>query len=289
MTPENRRTPRLNPQPGHARRLSLVGMTAVFALTAGIAPAADAPVKQPDGAKRAVHPTGRAEMEKAAARDPLEFLRVALKWSDERIVDYTCLFRKQERIAGELRPSETMQMKFRADIFSVYLKWTGDQSRGQEVIFVQGRNDGNAAAHPSGILGMLFRKVMIDPTGKTALKHSRRPITLAGMANMLRLIIPQCETAKANGDLQLTFRGIREESGRPAYFFKRVLPNTNNYPCSVLAIYIDCEYLACIRTDAYDWDGALVSQYIYSELNLNPGLTDEDFDTDNREYNFRLF
>jgi hypothetical protein len=307
------------PRPGHPRQLLICGvLVAAIARAAGgadavspsakpvstapaaapakpaatapaAAPVAAAPAKPAGGPKQAVYPVARPEMEKAAARDPLEFLRVALKWSDEKITDYTCLFRKQERIGGELRACESMQMKLRVDTFSVYVKWTGDQSRGQEVLYVQGRNDGNAIAHPSGVLGVLFRRVALDPAGKTALKYSRRPITAAGMANMLRLVIPQSELAKANGDLQLTFRGVREESGRPAYFFKRVLPNTNNYPCSVLGIYIDCEYLACLRTDAYDWDGRLVSQYIYSELSINPGLTDDDFDVDNREYNFRMF
>ena len=313
------RLPSRAPRPGHHRRLLVCGvMIAALARAAGgagaddppaqpvsnapaaapakpaagdpaAAPVAAAPAKSAGGPQQAVYPVSRQEMEKAAARDPLEFLRVALKWSDEKITDYTCLFRKQERIGGELRACESMQMKLRVDTFSVYVKWTGDQSRGQEVLYVQGRNDGNAIAHPSGILGILFRKVAIDPAGKTALKHSRGPITVAGMANMLRLVIPQCELAKANGDLQLTFRGVREESGRPAYFFKRTLPNTNKYPCAILGIYIDCEYLACVRTDAYDWDGGLLSQYIYSDLNINPGLTDDDFDVDNREYNFRMF
>jgi outer membrane lipoprotein-sorting protein len=130
---------------------------------------------------------------------------------------------------------------------------------------------------------------MLDPTGKQALKHSRRPLTFAGMANMLRLVIPQCEKAKANGDLTLKYEGIRHVDGRPAYVFKRVLPQKNDYPCPVLIIYIDRQFLTCVRTDAYDWDGTLLSQYIYTDVQINPGLKDEDFSTDNREYNFRLF
>jgi hypothetical protein len=130
---------------------------------------------------------------------------------------------------------------------------------------------------------------LVDPAGKTALKHSRRPLTNAGMANMLRLIIPQCEAALANHDLTLTYEGIRDQDGRPAYVFKRVLPNRNDYPCSVLTIYVDREYLACVRTDAYDWDGGLLSQYTYSDLVINPGLTDLDFDPDNKDYSYRLF
>jgi hypothetical protein len=130
---------------------------------------------------------------------------------------------------------------------------------------------------------------MVEPTSKLALKHSRRPLTFAGMANMLRLVIPQCEKARANGDLTLTYEGLRDQNGRPTYVFKRVLPNKNDYPCPVLIIYIDQQFLICVRTDAYDWDGTLLSQYIYTDILINPGLKDEDFDVDNRDYNFRVF
>jgi hypothetical protein len=44
-----------------------------------------------------------------------------------------------------------------------------------------------------------------------------------------------------------------------------------------------------VRTDAYDWDGTLLSQYIYSDILINPGLKDADFDVDSREYGFRIF
>jgi hypothetical protein len=248
-----------------------------------------APAALSPGAQKAVFNDSPEEMQKLAARDPLEFLRVALKWTDEQVLDYTCRFQKQEKIGGTLAKTETMQMKFRTKTFSVYLKWDGDVSSGQEVLYVEGANDGKVAAHPSGLLGILFRKMMLDPLGKTALKHSRRPLTFAGMANMLRLAIPQCEHAKANGDLTLTYEGLRDLEGRPTYVFKRVLPQKDDYPCPVLVLYIDRQFMVCVRTDAYDWDGTLLSQYIYTDLVINPGLTDEDFSVDNREYNFRLF
>jgi hypothetical protein len=253
-----------------------------------LASAAPAPAL-PEGAKSAVFTDSPENMQKLAAGDPLEFLRKSLKWCDERVGEYTCQFQKQEKIDGALLKTETMQMKFRAKTFSLYIKWVGDVYAGQEAIYVEGKNDGKVAVHPSGLLGVLIRKVMVEPTSKLALKHARRPLTFAGMANMLRLVIPQCEKAKANGDLTLTYEGVRDNNGRPAYVFKRVLPNKNDYPCPVLTIYIDQQFLICVRTDAYDWDGTLLSQYIYSDILINPGLKDEDFDVDNRQYNFRVF
>jgi len=244
---------------------------------------------QMEAARKVRYPKTPQEMERLAKSDPLEFLRLALKWHDDRAADYSCRFLKIENIGGELRRPETMLMKFRVKPFSVYVKWIAGVSKGQEVIYVDGVNDDKAYVHPSGLLGFLFRKVSIDPLSKTALKHSRRPITMAGMGNMLRLVIPQCEAAKASGDLKLTYEGLRTEGGRPAYLFKRVLPNKNNYPCDVLLIYIDCEYFLCVRTDAWDWNGGLLSHYSYNDLMINPGLCDDDFNPDNRDYSFRLF
>jgi hypothetical protein len=277
---------------GAWRRFSSAACCAVAAClawtalaSAGAAPAAAVS----PGAKSAVFTDSPAEMQKLAAGDPLEFLRRSLKWCDERVADYSCQFQKQEKIDGTIQKTETLQMKFRAKTFSLYIKWIGDVSAGQEAIYVEGQNDGKVVVHPTGLLGVLIRKVMVEPTSKLALKHARRPLTFAGMANMLRLVIPQCEKAKANGDLTLTFEGLRDHNGRPAYVFKRVLPNKNDYPCPVLTIYIDQQFLICVRTDAYDWDGTLLSQYIYSDIVINPGLKDEDFDLNNREYNFRMF
>jgi hypothetical protein len=270
--------------------LLVIGTFPLLLWAAGApAPGARAEAPPPDGARQAVYQADPQEMEKLAARDPLEFLRIALKWCDERVTNYTCEFHKQEKIDGEIHKPEIMQMKFRANTFSVYLKWTGDFAKGQEVLFVEGQNDGKAVVRPSGLLGILFRKISLDPTSKTALKHSRRPITKAGMANMLRLIIPQCEIARANNDLRLTYEGVRDQAGRPAYVFKRLLPKKGDYPCPVLLVYVDREFLVCLRTDAYDWDGTLLSQYIYSDVRINPGLKDADFDVNNADYGFRLF
>jgi hypothetical protein len=251
------------------------------------APAPAAPLTE--AARKALYPKGPKEMEPAAKADPLEFLRQSLKWHDDHMADYTCQFTKIENIGGTLRKPETMAMKFRLKPFSIYLRWTADVSKGQEVIYVEGTNAGKAYVHPSGILGVLFPKVSIDPLSKMALKHSRRPITMAGMGNMLRLIIPQCEQAKANGDLTLTYEGLRQEEGRQAYLFKRVLPNKKIYPCETLLIYIDCEYFLCTRTDAWDWSGELISHYSYCDFTVNPGLAEDAFSPDNREYSFRLF
>ena len=293
MAPAN---PSRNLQRGRCPALLLVVLSLGAAALGGWAgpawaePPATPSAPVPSGAAlAAAYPASVEEMEKQAREDPLQFLRTALRWSETRVTDYTGRFEKQERIKDELRPTETMQMKFRTQPFSVYLKWIADPSKGQEAIYVEGRYDGKAVVHPSGLLGFLFRKVTLDPLGKLALRHSRRPVTLFGMDHMLRLVLSQCELAQANGDLQLTYAGIRRLNDRPVYAFKRTLPKKDEYQCHVLFIYIDQQFLTCTYTEAYLWDGSLLSRYAYLDLVLNGGLTDEAFDPENRQYAFRLF
>jgi len=274
---------RLGPRVG---RLGIVLAVLSVALTGAVLCAAQP--TEPT-ARSAVYPKGRDEVEPLIRENPLAFLQMARDWAHAHVVDYTCHFQKLERIGGELRPLEKMCMKFRDEPFSVYLKWTSEPKKGQEVIFVRGRFKNEAQVHPSGILGLIFRRVGIDPEGKEARKHSRKPMTMAGMQNMIGLITGQCEEAHDRGDLTLTYEGIRHDGGRASYVLKRVLPKGKGYPCESLSIFVDCEYLVCVRTDAYNWDGDLISHYFYTHLTMNPGLTDRDFDPDNPDYGYRLF
>jgi len=270
--------------------LRLPGLLLLLAL-AGSLLCAETPTgeKLSAAAEQAVHPQPREEVEALARRDPLEFLRLSLKWYEAKVTSYTCQFHKHERIGDKIRKPETTFMKFREKLFSVYMKWIAKPSKGQEVIYVQGQHNNKVVVHPSGLLGFLFRKVSLNPEGKIANRHSRRPITCAGLGNMLRVVIPQCEQAKANGDLVLEYLGVREEAGRPAYVIKRVLPKKHDYRSYLLFIFIDQQFLIPVRTEAYLWDGTLLSDYRYTDLEINANLMDEDFDPDNAAYSYRLF
>jgi len=270
--------------------LRLPGPLLLLALV-GSLPCAETPAgkKLYVAAEQAVYPQPREEVEALARRDPLEFLRLSLKWYEAKVTSYACQFHKHERVGDKVRKPETIFMKFREKPFSVYMKWTADPSKGQEVIYVEGQYDNKAVVHPSGLLGFIFRKVSLDPEGKIANRHSRRPVTYAGLGNMLRVVIPQCEQAKANGDLVLEYLGVREEAGRPAYVIKRVLPKKHDYRSHQLFIFIDQQFLISVRTEAYLWDGTLLSDYRYTDLEINADLMDEDFDPDNPAYSYRLF
>jgi hypothetical protein len=220
-------------------------------------------------------------MELMAKADPLAFLKMTLKWYDTHVSSYTCTCIKQEHVGGELLKTETTDMKFREKPFSVRLRWN-NPNKGQEGMYVEGQNKNKLVVHPIGLLALLFPTARIEPTDERAMARARRPITCAGVGNMMRLIVSQCDDAKAKGDLQLEYLGIREEGGRQTYVFKRTLPRGKEYPAYTMTVYIDQIFMIPIRSDAYDWDGNLLGHYRYMDLILNPPLTDDDFNPDKR-------
>ncbi len=86
--------------------------------------------------------------EAASALDqPLQWLQEARK-SYAGIRDYTCTLLKQERMRGRLQDQNIIVMKFRAQPFSVYMRWLSPQpSAGQEVAFIYGRNNNQMRVH----------------------------------------------------------------------------------------------------------------------------------------------
>lgn len=226
----------------------------------------------------------KVDWEELVQRDPVAFLQKLRQKCSETIVDFAGTFHKQERIRGKLRKEEAAEMKFRSKPFSVYMKFiAGD--KGREALYVDGKYDNKIQVHPGGVLGALFQ-VKIAPDSKMALKDNLRPITMAGMTNMLHTVVPQFELAQANGDLKVEYLGVMDVGGRKVYAIKRILPEKDIYPCKELVLFVDCIAMVPTGADAYGWDGQIGSKYRYTNLRINVGLTDEDFDRKNKSYNF---
>ena len=74
----------------------------------------------------------------AADPDPMKLL-YECKAACDKVKDFTAVFSKHEQMHGELKPKETVEMKFRAKPFSVYMIWQNPH-KGREVIYCDGKN-----------------------------------------------------------------------------------------------------------------------------------------------------
>ncbi|NOZ21526.1 MAG: DUF1571 domain-containing protein [Planctomycetes bacterium] len=222
---------------------------------------------------------GRAQ----AAPDPMKLL-YECKAACNKVKDFTAVFSKQEQMNGELRPKETVEMKFRYKPFSVYMIWQNPH-KGREVIYHEGKYENDVVGHQR--VGFLNFSKRTAPKSAEALKLSRRPITQAGFHNAIRLIVEKTELGKKNNEILISYLGEEVWNNRPVHVICRMFTKQRpEYPVYMGVFYIDKQLMIPVKVVGYDWDHRLIGLYTYTNVKLNVGLTDKDFDISNKKYDF---
>ena len=176
--------------------------------------------------------------------------------------------------------------------FSIYMKFVKPRAVcGREVIWVQGDNDDKLIVHDTNPL-VRFKNLHLDPDGFLAMKGNKYPIYDAGLENLVIKLIEKAERDRAAGLCDVTYQSGAKINKRPCTLIevthhKRCAP----YEFHVAKVYVDDEYQIPVRFAAYDWPVGnqkppLIEEYTYVNVALNVGLTDSDFDIQNRTYNF---
>jgi hypothetical protein len=223
-------------------------------------------------------------------------------WADnalrrtEEIKDYTALLTKRERIGDKLQDYQYLQLKVRHRPFSVYLKFLKpSQLAGRETIYVEGQNEGMLLAHDTGGLGQLIGTVSLAPDGLIAMRGQRYPVTMIGFKNLgVKLVEQAKRDRKIDSPCDVKWFKGAKVNGRPALCIQVSHPARHPEQQFAMArVCIDQQFGIPIRYEGYAWpekpDGAslLVEEYTYSSVRLNVGLTDQDFDPKNPQYNFQ--
>lgn len=278
-----------------------VALTSTAAVQAEEGPSRAAPFAPAQGVSQqpAAALANRPGANLAAAQDEHP-LMPALKWAyrsiegARQVKDYSCTFCKRERVEGELREHEHMFMKVRHQPFSVYMYFLGPAGvRGQEVIYVEGKNEGKMFAHTTGLRDKMVGTVSLKPDGMVAMKGNRYPITEVGFLHMLERLIQIGEADTKFGECEVKFFQGAKVNNRSATCIQVMHPvPRRNFLFHVARIYVDDELSLPIRYEAYSWPdkpgGApvLIEEYTYMNLKLDNGFTDADFDTANTQYRF---
>jgi hypothetical protein len=212
----------------------------------------------------------------------------------EKIKDYSAVLAKRERIGGKLLDYEYMFVKLRQKPFSVYMYFLGPADlKGQEVIYVDGQNNGNMWAHGVGIKATMFRTVSLKPDGPVAMRNQRYPLTELGILNLTRRLVEVGEDNKNYGECEVKFFENAKVNGRVCTCIEVVHPvPRRNFVFHLARIFVDKELNFPIRYESFDWpkeaggQPELLEQYTYTKLKLNNGFTDADFDIKNANYKF---
>ena len=209
------------------------------------------------------------------------------------IKDYSATMIKRERIAGKLNDPEFMFVKVRHEPFSVYIYFLGPEKlRGQEALYVEGKNNGNMLGHGVG-LRKVVGTVPLQPTGALAMAGQRYPITEIGVYNLTKRLIEVGEHDKNFGECEVKFFKGAKINQRTATCIQVMHPvPRKEFKFNLARIYVDDEYKIPIRYEAYDWpekpggQPLLLEEYTYTDVKLNNGFTDYDFDEHNTQYHF---
>lgn len=229
-------------------------------------------------------------------------LMPALRWAnqglqqmDQGLRDYSATLVKRERVNGKLGEQEWMFVKVRHEPFSVYMCFLKPANlRGQEVIYVEGANDGKMWAHPTGIRHTLVGTVEIKPDSMIAMQGQRYPITELGLKNLVRRLLEVGNNDTKYGECEVQFSDDAKINGRPCTCIQVLHPvPRRNFLFHLARIYVDKELNLPIRYEAHDWpkepgaEPELIEEYTYLNLELNKGFTDADFDIHNPNYQFK--
>ena len=239
-----------------------------------------------------------------AAQHPLDpLLEVAekgLKHTDEVVVDYTARIVSQVRLNGKLQPEQQMDCKIRHarttgdDLcgFSVYLKFIApESSAGQEVIWADGWHDGNLVAHLTGWQNVL--RIYLEPESTIAMRNSLHPITDIGFRNLLAKVLEKGKQSRKLGACEVNVKRNIQIEGRKCVMLEVKHPvKQDGFEFHIARIYLDQELEIPIAYEGFTWpeeqggEPLLQEKYFYTNLKLNVGLQDVDFDPSNSDYGY---
>jgi hypothetical protein len=268
------------------------------------------PAPQPGGVRqfpgvlppyRLAERTKQARLAKLGPAQPNEHpLMPALRWAHdgvgnvEKITDYSATMVKRERIGGKVGEPQHMFIKIRHRPFSVYIYFLGPANvKGREVIYVQGRNNGNMLAHATGLQGKMLGSLELAPTGLIAMRGQRYPLTEMGILNLVHRLVEVAEKDIKYGECEVKFFKGAKINNRVCTCIQVLHPvPRRNFLFHLARIFVDDELNVPIRYESYDWPEKpggpprLLEEYTYLDLKLNNGFTDADFDPRNPNYKF---
>jgi hypothetical protein len=223
-------------------------------------------------------------------------LMPVLRWAEkglpaiEKLKDYSATLVRRERIRGKLSNYEYTAIKVRHQPFSVYVCFQGPASvKGQEVIYVEGQNQGNLLAHRA----RLPATVSLNPEGLMAMNDRHYPLTQIGLVNLVRRLVEVGQQDLHYGECEVKYFTGAKVNDRVCTVIQVLHPTPRDqFHFHLARVFVDDELLVPIRYESYDWprepggQPELIEEYSYLDLKLNNGFTDDDFSTRNPEYHF---
>jgi hypothetical protein len=175
------------------------------------------------------------------------------------------------------------------------LRWR-EPNEGREITWREDAHDGQIVVRAGGWRRKIVPLLKIDPLSERAMQYSRRPVTGAGLWSFNARLRQFVEEEAPRGSWRAELLDHVSIAGRPCYCFQfsaDVDPApevqgrdvASDHPRRQVVIYIDAELglpIACERfgppTPGAPQEAALEESYAFTELQLNPPVSDHEFD-----------
>lgn len=202
------------------------------------------------------------------------------------IKGYSCVMTKQERIDGEVGPPQRIAVNVRHEPFSIYMKFI-QPFAGREVLYNAARDKTKLVAMEGSGLKRRFGKVNLPIDGWMAMDGQRYPITMTGVKYLTEELLRIAKQDVKYGECEVQY-AVHNIGGRPCTMIKAIHPKPRrNFRFHIARIFVDHELRIPTGYDAYSWPTEpggkpeLEESYFYTNVKLNPGFTDADFDPEN--------
>ena len=218
-----------------------------------------------------------------------------LRWASQRLPeieklkDYSATLVKRERINGKLGVTQYMAVKIRQKPLSFYaLFLSPPRLKGQEIVYVEGQNNGDFLVHRPPWGTMLFA-----PASEQAMRDEHYSVTEVGMANLVRRLVEVGREDLKYGECEVKYFNGAKINDRSCTVVQVAHPvPRREFRFHIARVFIDDELRLPVRYEAHDWpdrpDGQseLIEEYTYINLKLNNGFVDNDFSIKNSQYHF---
>jgi hypothetical protein len=237
-----------------------------------------------------------AKREDATTTGDTQKLAAAFKLAREtqetlkKFKDYEATFTKREVVGKKLLESE-MQVKFREQPFSVYIKYQRPHA-GREVIYVDGLHKGKLLAHGEGITSIVGT-IKLVPTSKDAMEENRYPLTMFGMYKMVAKVVEQWQADEKHDDVVVKFFPNAKMNGIECKVAETSFPKqVAHAKFHMTRLYVAKDSGLPVRVEQFGFPTKaadklpIIEEYTYSNIKTNAGLSDLDFDPANKTYGF---
>lgn len=199
------------------------------------------------------------------------------------VEDYTCHLDKRVRKKGRLYEDLGIAVKYKKPKH-YYFRWTRGISTGQEVIFVEGKYNDKLVAHPGGVFS--FFTLRLDPEGTLAMLKNHHSLRNSGMEKIITLIKSDYARAKEKNLDAIRFMGEGRIDGKKVWIVEGCFPENQGFYAHRVSIYFCPTVKLPLKISIYGASGQLMEEYVFRNLKINVGLTENDFSPSNPEYSY---